>query len=111
MNNIQYTFNSYQEDAAKTAIYKNKLIYPVLGLVGEAGEVANKVKKILRDKDGKLDVDDKDSISKELGDVLWYLAACATDLGIDMNELAVKNLEKLNSRAERNTISGSGDNR
>jgi NTP pyrophosphatase (non-canonical NTP hydrolase) len=109
--NIQYTFDSYQEEASKTAIYKNKLIYPVLGLTGEAGEVANKVKKILRDKDGKLDIDDKDSICKELGDVLWYLAACATDLGLDMNDIAVKNLEKLNSRAERNTISGDGDNR
>jgi len=109
--NIQYTLNSYQDDAAKTAIYTNKLIYPVLGLAGESGEVANKLKKILRDKEGKIDTEDRDQIKAELGDVLWYIAACATDLGIQLNDIAVENLEKLNSRKERNTISGSGDNR
>lgn len=111
MSNIQYTLNSYQEDAKKTAIYKNKLIYPVLGLAGEAGEVSNKVKKILRDKDGKVDEGDREEICKELGDVLWYLSACATDIGLDLNDIALKNIEKLSSRAERNVISGEGDNR
>ena len=101
-------FNEYQEEASKTAIYPEqyKVVYPALGLAGEAGEVAEKVKKHIRD--GVLNVDD---LKKELGDVLWYLAAIASDLGLNLDDVADSNLKKLRSRKERGVISGSGDNR
>ena len=102
------TFNEYQENASKTAIYPEqfKLVYPALGLAGEAGEVAEKVKKHIRD--GVLDVD---AVKKEMGDVLWYLAALASDLGIELEDVALANVEKLSSRKQRGVIGGSGDNR
>ena len=103
--------NTYQQEAAKTAIYSNKLIYPTLGLAGEAGEVANKVKKILRDNSGELEEDVRQNLISELGDVLWYVAALATDLKTELSEVANKNIEKLNSRKNRGAIGGSGDNR
>lgn len=103
--------NTYQEEASKTAIYKDKLIYPTLGLCGEAGEMANKVKKILRDNNGQICEEVKQNLIAELGDVLWYVAAIATDLGADLNSVAAENIAKLNSRKERNVIGGSGDNR
>ena len=103
--------NTYQQEAAKTAIYSNKLIYPTLGLVGEAGEIANKVKKILRDNSGELEEDVRQNLISELGDVLWYVAALATDLKTELSEVANKNIEKLNSRKNRGAIGGSGDNR
>jgi NTP pyrophosphatase (non-canonical NTP hydrolase) len=103
--------NTYQQEAAKTAIYSNKLIYPTLGLAGEAGEVANKVKKILRDNSGELEEDVRQNLISELGDVLWYVAALATDLKTELSEVANKNMEKLNSRKNRGAIGGSGDNR
>lgn len=103
--------NTYQEEASKTAIYKDKLIYPTLGLCGEAGEMANKVKKILRDNNGQISEEVKQNLIAELGDVLWYVAAIATDLGADLNSVAAENIAKLNSRKERNVIGGSGDNR
>jgi len=103
--------NTYQQEAAKTAIYKDKLIYPTLGLAGEAGEVANKVKKILRDNSGELEEDVRQNLISELGDVLWYVAALATDLKTELSEVANKNMEKLNSRKNRGAIGGSGDNR
>ena len=103
--------NTYQQEAAKTAIYSNKLIYPTLGLAGEAGEIANKVKKILRDNSGELEEDVRQNLISELGDVLWYIAALATDLNVELSEVANKNIEKLNSRKNRGTIGGSGDNR
>ena len=101
-------FNEYQEEASKTAIYPEqyKIVYPALGLAGEAGEVAEKVKKHIRD--GVLNVDD---LKKELGDVLWYLAAIASDLGLKLDDVAEANLQKLRSRKARGVISGSGDNR
>ena len=101
-------FNEYQEEASKTAIYPEqyKIVYPTLGLAGEAGEVAEKVKKHIRD--GVLNVDD---LKKELGDVLWYLAAIASDLGLNLDEVAEANLQKLRSRQARGVISGNGDNR
>ena len=94
--------------AAKTAIYKveHSVIYPALGLAAEAGEVANKVKKILRD--GTFD---REAIADEVGDCLWYIAALCRDLNVDMGELAQKNLDKLNDRKERNVLQGSGDKR
>jgi NTP pyrophosphatase (non-canonical NTP hydrolase) len=103
--------NTYQQEAAKTAIYSNKLIYPTLGLAGEAGEIANKVKKILRDNSGDLEEDVRQNLISELGDVLWYVAALATDLKTELSEVANKNMEKLNSRKNRGAIGGSGDNR
>lgn len=103
--------NTYQQQASKTAIYQDKVIYPTLGLVGEAGEIANKVKKILRDNDGEMQEDVRQNLISELGDVLWYVAALATDLRAELSEVANKNIEKLNSRKNRGTIGGSGDNR
>lgn len=101
-------FYEYQEEASKTAIYPEqyKIVYPALGLAGEAGEVAEKVKKHIRD--GVLNVED---LKKELGDVLWYLAAIASDLGLNLDDVADANLEKLRSRQARGVIGGNGDNR
>jgi NTP pyrophosphatase (non-canonical NTP hydrolase) len=100
-------FNEYQKLARSTAIYPEeyKVIYPALGLCGEAGEVAEKVKKNIRD--GK----SLDGVGLELGDVLWYISALADDLGVTLEEVAQANVEKLTSRKERNMIGGSGDNR
>ena len=82
-----------------------------LGVAGEAGEFADKVKKIMRDKKGSFDDNDRNAIIKELGDVLWYVAVVSLDLGVPMSELAELNIEKLQSRARRNTLTGSGDDR
>lgn len=102
------TFNEYQANAAKTAIYKaeHQVIYPAMGLVNEAGEVVGKVKKILRD--GKFDRDD---IADEIGDVMWYMAALCRDLNVNMSDVAQRNLDKLKDRQERGVIGGSGDKR
>lgn len=83
----------------------------VLGLVGEAGETADKVKKILRDKNGVISPEDKDEIVKELGDVLWYVAGLSRYLETPLSEVAKKNLDKLESRRVRNKLHGAGDNR
>jgi NTP pyrophosphatase (non-canonical NTP hydrolase) len=106
-------FNSYQQKAAETAIYpvSYAITYPALGLSGEAGEVAEKVKKILRDKNGLPTPEDKIEIKKELGDVLWYIAALARDFGLSMDDIATANIEKLASRKNRGVLQGSGDNR
>ena len=106
--------NDYQRESRKTALYPEvgrNVIYPTLGLVGEAGEVADKVKKILRDKKGVFDKDSKDAIKLELGDVLWYIAQLSSELGYELEDVANTNLEKLNSRKIRGQIKGSGDNR
>ena len=84
-------------------------IYPTLGLTGEAGEVADKVKKVLRDRDGQFDPEVREAIKLELGDVLWYVAQLGSELGFAMEEIASANLEKLASRAARGRIAGSGD--
>lgn len=107
-------FNTYQKKSRKTAIYPNKdknFIYPVLGLVGETGEVAEKIKKIIRDKGGKISRHDKEELAKELGDVLWYLANLAIELGLSLEQIAQNNLAKLRSRKKRNRLHGAGDNR
>lgn len=83
----------------------------VLGLAGEAGETADKIKKILRDKDGVIDEHDKLEITKELGDVLWYVASIARYLDVPLEEVAKLNLEKLEGRRQRNLLHGEGDNR
>ncbi|MGI6341259.1 MAG: nucleoside triphosphate pyrophosphohydrolase family protein [Minisyncoccales bacterium] len=107
-------FNEYQQKARQTAIYPNKdnnFIYPTLGLVGEAGEVAEKIKKVIRDNNGIITQEKKEEIKKELGDVLWYIANLAYELNIDLEDIAEGNIEKLFSRMERNKVHGDGDNR
>ena len=107
-------FETYQKKARETAKYPNlgsNNIYPTLGLVGEAGEVAEKVKKVLRDKNGFFDEESKNAIKKELGDVLWYLSNLCTEFNFSLEEIALQNLEKLKKRAEMGKISGSGDDR
>lgn len=107
------SFQEYQDRSKETAIYPDKgnnFVYPTLGLSGEAGEVAEKMKKVLRDKGGVVDDETRQELSKELGDVLWYVANLATELGLDLGEIAQKNLDKLSSRQQRNRLRGSGDN-
>ena len=107
-------FTEYQNLALSTAIYPMmyKKVYPALGLCGEAGEVAEKIKKVIRDGiDYGYEEEFKAELTKELGDVLWYVAALASDLDISLNEIAEKNVQKLASRKKRNKIGGSGDNR
>lgn len=107
-----YTVEGYQWYAQGYAQYPNQgnnPEYPVLGLTGEAGEIANKVKKLQRD--GLAIEDIKDDIAAELGDVLWYAAAVATEFGLDLGKVASDNLVKLHSRKARGVIGGSGDNR
>ena len=111
-------FDDYQNKAAKYDL-SNKVanlsevgfIEKVLGLVGEAGETADKIKKILRDKDGVVSDEDRDLISKELGDTLWYIAAISRYLNIPLSEVAQGNIDKLESRHQRNKIHGEGDKR
>lgn len=103
--------NEYQERANDTAIYPEGLNYPILGLAGEAGELCNKYKKILRDKGGEADINDIDQLAKELGDVLWYVAQIATELDTDLETIARRNLMKLAGRKARGVLGGSGDDR
>lgn len=109
------TFEEYQKGALTTVIstgdeFKD-LLHWVLGINGEAGEVAEKVKKIIRDKGGVVSEEDKKELAKELGDVLWYLAVFADHLGVSMDDIAQANLDKLASRKKRGVLGGSGDNR
>ena len=87
------------------------LLSQVFGLVGESGEVAEKFKKLIRDKQGKISEEDKQEILKELGDILWYVNAVSTLLGSSLDEVAQKNLDKVLSRKARGATQGSGDNR
>ncbi len=107
-------FKTYQKESRKTAAYPSigyNFIYPTLGLAGEAGEVVEKIKKLIRDKNGAIDEKVKQEITKELGDVLWYLSQLATELGLSLDEIASENLKKLFSRMERDKIQGDGDDR
>ena len=107
-------FLEYEEIFRKTAIYPdagNNIYYPTLGLAGEAGEVAEKVKKVMRDHDGHISEDTREELKKELGDVLWYLNALCLELGTDLEVVARMNMDKLLSRLKRNVLQGSGDNR
>ena len=107
-------FKTYQNNSRLTAQYPklgSNYIYPTLGLVGEAGEVAEKVKKVIRDKKGIFDEDSKNGLRKELGDVLWYLSNICTEFNFSLEDIAIQNLEKLKLRAAKGKISGSGDDR
>jgi len=106
-----FIFNEYQAKAKETAIYNLPIIYPTIGLNGEAGEVAENVKKMIRDDGGILTEERRQSIIKELGDVLWYLANLASDIGVTLDEVACQNLEKLNLRKEKGVLKGDGDTR
>lgn len=107
------TLNEYQQHALETAIYPDdsSIVYPTLGLAGEAGEVADKVKKVIRDGGKEFTAEKRLEIVKEIGDVLWYCATLSRDLGYELDEVAQMNIDKLRSRMERHRISGSGDNR
>ena len=105
---------TYQLQSRQTARYPDpghNPIYPTLGLCGEAGEVADKVKKVLRDRGGSFSPEVIEALRLELGDVLWYVAQLATELGLDLDDVAQANLDKLASRAARNVIGGDGDHR
>ena len=107
-------FNDYQRESRKTwsLIHTDHaIVYPTLGLVNEAGEVAGKVKKIFRDKGGVIGEAEREQLKGELGDVLWYLAQICTELDLTLEEVAEANLTKLFSRLERNAIRGDGDTR
>lgn len=107
-------FTDYQQKSRTTAKYPvigHGVIYPTLGLVNEAGEVAGKIKKIFRDKDGVIGEAEKEALKAELGDVLWYLSQVATELDLSLDEIAEANIAKLLDRQARGKIQGDGDNR
>lgn len=112
MNKNMIGLNDYQEMALETAIYPMPIIYPALGLTGEAGEVADKVKKIIRDHNSDFSNEEtRKAIALEIGDVLWYCATLSHDLGYTLEEVADMNHRKLTSRKERGKLHGSGDKR
>ena len=109
------TFNDYQVKALTSATYpgvgSGSVIYPTLGLVGEAGEVAEKVKKMIRDGGGTMTPEIRVAVMLEVSDVLWYVAAIATELNFRLDDVAQANLDKLASRKARGVLGGSGDSR
>lgn len=107
------TLNEYQQMALETAIYPKtvRVIYPALGIAGEAGECADKVKKIIRDNNGRINEEKGRELAKEIGDVLWYCATLSHDIGYTLEEVGRMNYEKLRSRQQRGVLGGSGDNR
>ena len=107
-------FNDYQKQSRKTANYPdagNNFIYPTLGLTGEAGEVSDKIKKIMRDDNMIVSDEKRLAIKKELGDVLWYIANLSTELGFNLDDVAQTNLDKLFKRKDEGKLGGSGDDR
>lgn len=118
MSDNSMSLNTYQEATEDTARYPEAgegsvaaIVYTTLGLAGEAGEIPNKVKKIIRDDDGFLTDEKRQAILDEIGDVLWYAARLASELGSRLGDVADRNLDKLNDRAGRGVIQGSGDYR
>lgn len=109
------SFDEYQKQALTTAKFNDDefkdMMHWALGVTGESGEIAEKFKKIIRDKNGVISEEDKAELSKEIGDVLWYLSVLAHQLGLSFEDVASDNLEKLKSRKQRGVIGGSGDNR
>ena len=107
-------FSEYQRLSRETAVYPqlgDNLVYPALGLCGEAGETAEKIKKAIRDDGGVLTDERREALAAELGDVLWYVAQLATEAGLELETIAAANLEKLASRQRRSMLHGSGDRR
>ena len=111
-------FNEYQSKAIKFDLFKNNasicgngFLEKVLGLVGEAGETADKFKKIIRDKNGAISDEDRTAIMKELGDVLWYISSIASYLGLSLDDVAQMNIKKLDERDKHNSLHGEGDDR
>lgn len=111
MENNNLTLDEYQQLALETATYPNPIIYPTLGLTGEAGEVSDKVKKVLRDNDSVFTDEKKLEIAKEIGDVLWFCATLSHDIGFKLSDIGKMNYDKLHSRQLRGKLHGSGDNR
>jgi len=110
----EITFSEYAKSAGLTAIYPNRgsnIIYPTLGLSGEVGEISEKIKKMIRDENGEMSEERRQALKKELGDVMWYLAAMCHELGFEMGDVAEANIEKLYSRMNRGKIKGNGDDR
>ncbi|MBQ1387873.1 nucleoside triphosphate pyrophosphohydrolase family protein [Candidatus Saccharibacteria bacterium] len=112
------SLDKYQKRAAEFDLFETTVdlkspgfLEKVLGLAGEAGEAADKVKKVIRDKGGYASDEDRQAIAKELGDVLWYLANVARYLNIPLSEIAEGNIDKLSSRKKRNKLHGEGDDR
>ncbi len=121
--------NEFETMVSKAAVYKDgnkkliekinkkdlehifNLLYATTGLAGEAGEFSNKIKKVLRDKEGKVSLKTREELISELGDVAWYLEATAQELGSSIDELLIANIKKISGRLERGTIQGDGDNR
>lgn len=106
-------FTKYQQTAVETAIYPDthRILYPALGMAGEAGEVANKVKKLIRDGPAGMADDWKEQIASEIGDVMWYCAALANDINMPLALIAAQNRDKLLARKQKGTLQGSGDTR
>ena len=110
--------HEYQQQAKQTAFYPNRgdnFVYPSLGLVNEAGEVAGKIKKLMRDQNkfspADLSAEDRVVLQKEIGDVLWYVTILADEIGLSLEDIAAANLEKLQGRQGRDTLTGDGDDR
>lgn len=115
---MKLNFETYQKESKKTAIYQQhtdgrlgNLYYVTLGLMGEDGEIAEKIKKVIRDEGGEVNDEKKELLKKEIGDVLWYMAQLCTELDLEFEEVAQHNLEKLLSRQKRGKLQGSGDER
>lgn len=106
-------FATYQKQAGTTAIYPGRgtgnFIYPALGLAGETGEICEKIKKVIRDDGGVVSPEVRGLLAKELGDVLWYLATLASELGLNLDQIAADNLAKLSNRKQTGRLQGSGD--
>lgn len=112
----QMNFQDYQSKTAETAIYPGKgelvgLTYTAIGIGDEAGEVLGKVKKLYRDDNMTLTEERRQALKAELGDVMWYISQCATELGLSLEEIAEANIEKLFARRDKGTLHGDGDNR
>ncbi len=109
------TFEEYQKLTGETAIYPKdggkNLVYTTLGMASESGEVAGKSKKVIRDKNGAIDEATRKEMSDEIGDVLWYVSQLSAELGLNLEDVASGNIEKLRSRKNRGKLPGSGDNR
>ncbi|MYB40048.1 hypothetical protein F4X86_01985 [Candidatus Saccharibacteria bacterium] len=107
--------DTYQQMSADSRLYKGEIkhavVYPAFGLAGEVGEFHDKLKKIFRDKRGRISDDDRRDLELELGDIVWYVAVCAEVLGLKMSDILEANLRKCAGRRQRGTVGGSGDDR